>query len=104
MGYFDWVCKEFRAVNQSDPYYLATKKHFYDLISRFGDQIFCLNLVKVVEAQKRESILVEEYQKAIDYINKDFEEEPICIRLQNFDMKNILKKSPLTFCFPSKSI
>jgi len=79
-------------VIHSDPYYLATKKHFYDLISRFGDQIFCLNLVKVVEAQKRESILVEEYQKAVDYINKDFEEEPICIRLHNYDMKNILKK------------
>ena len=81
-----------KKVNQSDPYYLATKKHFYDLISRFGDQIFCLNLVKTVEAQKRESILVEEYQKAIDYVNKDFEEEPITIRLHNYDMKNILKK------------
>lgn len=71
---------------------MATKKHFHDLISRFGDQIFCLNLVKTVEAQKRESILVEEYQKAIDYVNKDFEEEPITIRLHNYDMKNILKK------------
>jgi len=84
-------------VNESDPYYLATKKHFYDLISRFGDQIFCLNLVKTVEAQKRETILADEYNTAIEYINKDFEEDPIYIRLLNYDMKNILKKFILIY-------
>ena len=76
----------------SDPYYLATKKHFYDLISRFGDQIFCLNLVKTVEAQKRETILADEYNVAVEYINKDFEDDPIYIKLKDYDMKNILKK------------
>lgn len=79
-------------VNESDSYYLATKKHFYDLVSRFGDQIFCLNLVKTVEAVKREMILADEYNKAIEFINKDFEEDPIYIRLVNYDMKNFLKK------------
>lgn len=79
-------------VNDSDPYYLATKKHFFDLISRFGDQIFCLNLVKTTEAEKRETVLADVYNKAIEYINRDFDDDSVNIRLLNYDMKNFLKK------------
>jgi hypothetical protein len=79
-------------VNNSDPYYISSKKHYFDLISRFGDQIFCFNLVKNVEAVPRETILAKEYAAAIDCVIKDFEDEPAYIKYHHYDMKNSLKQ------------
>lgn len=48
--------------------------------------------MKTTEAEKRETILADAYNKAIEYINKDFEDDSVNIRLLNYDMKNFLKK------------
>lgn len=41
------------AVVGSDPMFLATKKHFSDLISHYGRHIFCINLMKTIENNPR---------------------------------------------------
>ena len=52
-------------INECDPQRLATKKHFHDLMSMYGQNIYCINLVKQNEQKPRESKLSEEYGMAI---------------------------------------
>lgn len=41
-------------INYSDPYYLTTKKHISDMLSKYGSNLFLVNLVKSNEKQPRE--------------------------------------------------
>ncbi|KAI8892705.1 SacI homology domain-containing protein [Globomyces pollinis-pini] len=52
-----------------DPFYAAAAKHFDDLFKRYGHPIIVVNLVKSKEKTKRESILLDEFTKAITYLN-----------------------------------
>ncbi|RLM78298.1 phosphoinositide phosphatase SAC2-like [Panicum miliaceum] len=53
--------------------YEATKLHFENLRTRYGNPIIILNLIKTRE--RRESILRREFDKAIKIINKSLSEE-----------------------------
>lgn len=52
-----------------DPWYNATRKHFMDLINRYGDSIIILNLVKQTEKRKRETIVGSDFKHAIEVLN-----------------------------------
>lgn len=53
-----------------DPYYTATARHFNDMLKRYGHPIIILNLVKSREKTKRESILLDEFTHAVEYLNQ----------------------------------
>ncbi|MCJ1477734.1 phosphatidylinositol-3,5-bisphosphate 5-phosphatase [Lambiella insularis] len=57
-------------MNLVDPFYSAAALHFDNLFERYGAPIFVLNLVKARERTPRESILLREYTKAIEYLNQ----------------------------------
>lgn len=57
-------------LNLVDPFYTAAALHFDNLFERYGAPIYILNLVKARERTPRESKLLVEYTKAIDYLNQ----------------------------------
>lgn len=57
-------------LNLVDPFYTAAALHFDNLFERYGAPIYALNLVKARERTPRESKLLEEYTRAIDYVNQ----------------------------------
>ncbi|KAJ4966904.1 hypothetical protein NE237_018753 [Protea cynaroides] len=58
-----------------DPTYEATKLHFEDLASRYGNPIIILNLIKTVEKRPREMMLRREFANAVGYLNQILLEE-----------------------------
>ncbi|KAK3944816.1 Polyphosphoinositide phosphatase [Diplogelasinospora grovesii] len=57
-------------LNLVDPFYTAAALHFDNLFERYGAPIYVLNLVKARERTPRESKLLEEYGRAIEYLNQ----------------------------------
>ncbi|KAK4193800.1 putative Polyphosphoinositide phosphatase [Podospora australis] len=57
-------------LNLVDPFYTAAALHFDNLFERYGAPIYALNLVKAQERTPRESKLLEEYARAIGYLNQ----------------------------------
>lgn len=57
-------------MNFVDPFYTACAKHFDNLFLRYGKPVIVLNLVKAKEKTKRESILLEEFTNAVNYLNQ----------------------------------
>ncbi|KAK4230016.1 SacI homology domain-containing protein [Podospora fimiseda] len=57
-------------LNLVDPFYTAAALHFDNLFERYGAPIYALNLVKTRERTPRESKLLDEYTKAINYLNQ----------------------------------
>jgi len=57
-------------LNLVDPFYTAAALHFDNLFERYGAPIYVLNLIKARERTPRESKLLEEYTRAIDYLNQ----------------------------------
>ncbi|XP_074268269.1 phosphoinositide phosphatase SAC2-like [Silene latifolia] len=55
---------------RQDPNYEATQRHFENLVDRYGNPIFILNLIKTKEKKPRESVLHAEFVKAVATINK----------------------------------
>lgn len=53
-----------------DPFYTSTARHFNNMMVRYGCPIIVLNLVKAKEKTKRESILLHEFTRAINYLNQ----------------------------------
>lgn len=66
----------------------ATRKHFSDLIKRYGNLIFCLNLMKTEGSSSRELDLSDQYRKALNSMNNSN------IKYIQFDMKSNLKQNP----------
>ncbi|KAI5078217.1 hypothetical protein GOP47_0005888 [Adiantum capillus-veneris] len=62
-------------LKREDSCYRATKLHFENLISRYGNPIIVLNLIKSREKKPRETILCQEYANAIGHINQSFPEK-----------------------------
>jgi hypothetical protein len=58
-----------------DPVYHATKLHFDDLASRYGNPIIVLSLIKTVEKRPREMMLRREFAIAVGYLNQIYTEE-----------------------------
>lgn len=57
-------------VSVVDPFFTAAAKHFDDLFKRYGAPIMILNLIKRREPQPRESKLLDEYTKCVEYLNQ----------------------------------
>ncbi|ORY59664.1 SacI homology domain-containing protein [Pseudomassariella vexata] len=57
-------------LNLVDPFYTAAALHFDNLFERYGSPIYALNLVKARERTPRESKLLDEYTKAVTYLNQ----------------------------------
>lgn len=74
----------------ADPYFEIAGKHFNQLMKRYGSPIIILNLVKKREKKKHESILSEELDSAVEYLNQFL---PIDHHIQcvNFDMARVNK-------------
>ncbi|CAK7275124.1 phosphatidylinositol-3,5-bisphosphate 5-phosphatase [Sporothrix epigloea] len=53
-----------------DPFYSAAALHFDNLFARYGAPIYVLDLVKAQESTPRESKLLEEFTRAIRYLNQ----------------------------------
>ncbi|KAL4563729.1 hypothetical protein LXL04_027774 [Taraxacum kok-saghyz] len=62
-------------LSRRDQNYEATRLHFQNLVTRYGNPIIILNLIKTTERRPRESILRTEFANAINSINKDLPEE-----------------------------
>ncbi|KAK8060606.1 phosphatidylinositol-3-5-bisphosphate 5-phosphatase [Apiospora saccharicola] len=57
-------------LNLVDPFYTAAAQHFNNLFERYGSPIYVLNLVKARERTPRESKLLDEFTKCINYLNQ----------------------------------
>lgn len=78
-------------VDQADPYAYVAGQHFNDVIKRFGSPMIVLNLVKMREKRRHESILTKEFSSAISYLNQFL--PPIHnIQYIGFDMAGVSKK------------
>jgi hypothetical protein len=93
-------------VNLVDPYYSAAALHFDNLFQRYGGPVYVLNLIKVcigsilhnikltyIEARERtprESKLLQEYQKALAFLNQSLPEDKK-ILYRAFDMSRAAK-------------
>ena len=53
-----------------DPFYNATKKHFDDLRRRFGEPIFCLDLMKKSSKKRYEAALSSAYENGVSELNR----------------------------------
>ncbi|KAF7992786.1 hypothetical protein HCN44_005130 [Aphidius gifuensis] len=74
----------------ADPYFEISSYHFNELMKRYGTPIIILNLVKKREKKKHESILSEELDTAVEYLNQFL---PIDYHIQyiSFDMARMNK-------------
>jgi hypothetical protein len=68
-----------------DPLYHATALHFSQLLQRYGSPVYVLNLVKRREKVKRESLLSEEFDAAVQMLNAGVSAKEHAIRYIHFD-------------------
>ena len=73
-----------------DPFYAATARHFDDLFERYGAPVYVLNLIKARERTPRESKLLSEYLKALDFLNQSLPSDKK-ILYKAFDMSRAAK-------------
>jgi hypothetical protein len=66
---------------------VGTRKHFHDMVGRYGRILFCVNLMKQKEKTPRESELSKDYQNAVTLINKNDLREENAIHYSEIDMK-----------------
>ncbi|XP_072952707.1 phosphoinositide phosphatase SAC3-like isoform X1 [Typha angustifolia] len=76
----------------NDEVYKATRLHFKNLASRYGNPIIILNLIKRCERKPRESLLRREFDKAIKFINRDLSEENH-LRFLHWDLRKNSRSS-----------
>ncbi|XP_057535659.1 phosphoinositide phosphatase SAC2-like [Amaranthus tricolor] len=62
-------------LSKDDLQYEATRRHFQNLVDRYGKPIFILNLIKTKERKPRESVLHAEFVKAVASINVTLDKE-----------------------------
>ena len=67
-------------LQRHDPLYKATRLHFADLQGRYGQPLVALNLCKSSEKQARETLLLREYERAVQYLNQQVQ-PPACTGL-----------------------
>ena len=77
-------------LNLQDPFYQPAALHFDDLFERYGCPVYVLNLIKARERTPRESKLLAEYQKCIDYLNQSLPDDKK-ILYKAFDMSRASK-------------
>eukprot|EP00117_Sycon_ciliatum_P027066 scpid21982/ scgid0701/ Polyphosphoinositide phosphatase; Phosphatidylinositol 3,5-bisphosphate 5-phosphatase; SAC domain-containing protein 3 len=72
-------------IDRNDPYFSSAAMHFNSLFERYGTPVFVLNLVKKRERRPRESILSDNMQLALNYLNQFIPPE-LHIQYVHFDM------------------
>ncbi|KAF2838947.1 polyphosphoinositide phosphatase Fig4 [Patellaria atrata CBS 101060] len=77
-------------LNLVDPFYSAAAMHFDNLFERYGSPVFVLNLIKSRERTPRETKLLHEYQRALQYLNQSLPKEQK-IQYKAFDMSRAAK-------------
>lgn len=77
-------------LSKEDHNYEATRRHFQNLVDRYGNPIFILNLIKTKEKKPRESVLHAEFVKAISHINKNLDMENR-LRFRTVDLTRLYK-------------
>ncbi|KAF3767500.1 hypothetical protein M406DRAFT_39276 [Cryphonectria parasitica EP155] len=77
-------------LNLVDPFYSAAALHFDNLFERYGSPIYVLNLVKAKERTPRESKLLDEFRRAITYLNQFLPEKNQIIQ-RHWDMSRAAK-------------
>ncbi|KAF2083912.1 hypothetical protein K490DRAFT_50466 [Saccharata proteae CBS 121410] len=77
-------------LNLIDPFYSAAALHFDNLFERYGAPVYVLNLIKARERTPRESKLLHEYKKALDYLNQSLPADKKII-YKAFDMSRASK-------------
>jgi hypothetical protein len=77
-------------INLSDPFYQPAALHFDNLFARYGCPVYVLNLVKAREKTPRESKLLYEYQKCVEYLNQSLPEDKRMI-YKAYDMARAAK-------------
>ncbi|KAF2488097.1 SacI homology domain-containing protein [Neohortaea acidophila] len=68
-----------------DPFYQPAALHFDNMFERYGCPVYVLNLIKARERIPRESKLLVEFQKCIEYLNQSLPEDKK-ILYKAFDM------------------
>jgi len=68
-----------------DPFFQPAALHFDNLFERYGCPVYVLNLIKARERIPRESKLLVEYQKCLDFLNQSLPEDKK-ITYKTFDM------------------
>ena len=53
-----------------DPFYIATRKHFEELKTRFGEPIICVDLLRKGGKRRHEHALSAAYESAVDELNR----------------------------------
>lgn len=79
-------------LSKNDHNYEATRLHFQNLYSRYGNPIIILNLVKTREKKPRESLLRLEFANAIESINRDLPAESR-LKFLHWDLNKYSRKS-----------
>ena len=77
-------------LNLQDPFYQPAALHFDHLFERYGCPVYVLNLIKARERTPRESKLLVEFQKCIEYLNQSLPEGKK-IMYKAFDMSRASK-------------
>ena len=77
-------------IDLKDPFFEAAGKHFNNLLYDYGSPSIVLNLVKRKEKKPQESILYNEFEEAIEYLNQ-FLPKQHQIMLIGFDMARMNK-------------
>lgn len=77
-------------LNLVDPFYSAAAFHFDNLFERYGAPCYVLNLIKARERTPRESKLLHEFKKAVDYLNQSLPTDKNII-YKAFDMSRASK-------------
>ena len=73
-----------------DPFYQPAALHFDHLFERYGCPIYVLNLIKSRERTPRESKLLVEFQKCVEYLNQSLPDDKK-ILYKAFDMSRASK-------------
>lgn len=73
-----------------DPFYEPAALHFDNLFERYGCPVYVLNLIKSRERMPRESKLLVEFQKCIEYLNQSLPKDSK-ILYKAFDMSRASK-------------
>ncbi|KAL9235518.1 hypothetical protein vseg_010269 [Gypsophila vaccaria] len=77
-------------VLKEDPNYEATRRHFENLVDRYGNPIVILNLIKTKEKRPRESILHAEFVKAVATINRGLDKDSR-LKFRTVDLTRIFR-------------
>lgn len=83
-----------------DPLFDSTTLHFDDLSERYGDPVVVLNLVKMHERVKQESVLGEEFRTAVQVLNEKMRDPRHAIAYHTFDFTYVFKRKGFEHVYP----